>query len=488
MVPDNTMQPIFVTVVERSLDAAFDRTRELTLEAGVELRVDGFDRAPSAGELVSFRQQVPHQLMYTRRSDGSPGASAGELLAALDAGFDYADVEIDPERPLVPDALRFHAARLILSHHDYESTPIDLDGIAARLGAAGKFKIAVTPRSLEDNLRLLTCQRRHAGQAAIFGMGAEGLYSRTMSPSFGGIVAFAAPSEHAIGAPGQLPVARMQAIVPPPLSPEPQRMFAIAGSPVAHSLSPQIHNAIFRSHGARAIYGYIDPGNFDEVIEAMRAKKEFAPDGISVTSPFKERAYELMSHAGADLSPHAVVSCAVNTILRRDDGGFAAANTDVDGMLLLLRSVRSVNDHRPVLIVGAGGTARAAAVAVRELSLTGFIANRTVETAEAVGRIAGFDPIELSAAGALDPSIVIDTLPASAGWSAYDLVRRAGATLISADYSVGRSELAALRSDGFRVLDGRDLLRAQAAPQSRMFLEACGIRLAGLPEIPEVAC
>lgn len=478
MVPEDRMQRIYLTIIETTLDRALERIASVPDGAfGVELRVDAFQSPPSPRELLAFRERVPRSLIYTRRTSSSPkAATATELLAALGAGFDYADVEVNPLAPAISDELLSFRDRLLLSHHDYDRLPAGVHVLAQRLAALGRFKIAASPRTLEENFVLLRLQREYGSRASIFGMGERGLYSRTLSPFFGGKPAFAAASTDTAGAPGQLTLEKMVSIIgegAPDVPPA--HLFAIAGKPVMHSQSPAIHNEAFRKHGVDAAYGLLQTDSIDEVITAMAEGIDMAPRGISVTAPFKESALERLQSAGARVSSRAIEAGAVNTVVRGSDGGIFGDNTDVSGFVELLRRSRvSVDDSRPVLIVGAGGTARAAAVAVRTLGLRGVIANRSPERAAAVALATGLDSIDWTDMRAVNPSVLIDTVPSSAGWSSADLVLRSRSHLITADYSAARAEHDDLRREGIVVFEGLDLLRAQAEEQSRIFLAACG--------------
>src|SRR5207245_10713061 len=129
---------------------------------------------------------------------------------------------------------------------DFEGIP-DLQPLIDAMTAFGcaHTKIAVTPQTLRENEELLAAIRPGL---AIFGMGERGLYSRILAPFFGSELFFAGNV-----APGQLSLELAVAIYGDRRGiSEPEKIFAIAGNPAGHSLSPSIHNPLFRKAGVSA--------------------------------------------------------------------------------------------------------------------------------------------------------------------------------------------------------------------------------------------
>ena len=163
------------------------------------------------------------------------------------------------------------------------------------------------------------------------------------------------------------------------------RVAAVIGSPVSHSRSPAIHNAAFAALGLDWVYVAFEvaPGRGADAVAAVRA---LALAGLSVTMPHKLD----VAAAVDELSPAAAALGAVNTVVPLPDGRVAGHNTDGDGFVDSLRAggVDPVGMH--VVLLGAGGAARAVAVALaaagaREVT----VVNRTAERAGEVARLAG---------------------------------------------------------------------------------------------------
>ena len=176
--------------------------------------------------------------------------------------------------------------------------------------------------------------------------------------------------------------------------------FALIGHPVAGSLSPRLFKA---AYGGRYPYDLIDEPAFEAAWERFLA----GYDGINVTAPFKQDAFANVSR----LTPDALATGAVNLVVRngQETVGY---NTDVEGVLGAVRETGlSVSD---ALIVGAGGAARAAAVAALRLGCRVTITNRTLSKADELAYSLGCEAVSLAHMGSLTPDLVIYTLPGSA--------------------------------------------------------------------------
>lgn len=440
--------------------------------AGVEVRVDAFDASGRrAFAPAALRSSSTRPMIYTRRS-GEAGASltVEELRAALDAGFELVDVEAGK---ISPEALVPHLDRIILSHHDYESVP-PLDQMIDELTGSGArlIKIAVTPASFEEDRAVLECLRRRAGAGnlTLFGMGRNGLYSRTLAPFLGSQLSFAAVDESRAAAPGQLPIDRASAIWDAVPSTAPEHLFAVAGNPAMHSQSPRIHNARFREAGIPAAYGIIETDSLDDVLEAMERRLPCAPAGLSVTAPFKTDLLAEGIRRGWTISERAMRIGSGNALV--DQGrSFFVDNTDVLGFT---RALDRCPGGSRVAVIGAGGTGRAAAFAASDRGFEVTIFNRTVARAEDLAQL-----VRGSARSPENPEdicfdVVIDTVPAEAAGSLpLRLIRESG-YLIRAAYDGSTAIEDAARARGIDVFGALDLLEAQAEEQSRLFLEIAG--------------
>lgn len=149
-------------------------------------------------------------------------------------------------------------------------------------------------------------------------------------------------------------------------------LYGIIGHPVRHSLSPNMHNAAFRYMGIKAVYLAFDVTDLDAAVRGVRG---LGVSGLSVTIPWKEDILKLLD----EIDPVADKIGAVNTVCNKN-GRLIGYNTDWNGAVRALTAVGCVQDKR-VLVLGAGGSARAVTAGLREKGAHVLVANRTVSKA-----------------------------------------------------------------------------------------------------------
>jgi len=156
------------------------------------------------------------------------------------------------------------------------------------------------------------------------------------------------------------------------------KITGIIGYPVRHSLSPQMHNRAFQALGLNYCYVPMEvhPKDLKEAIFGLRA---LGFVGINVTVPHKEAVIGFLD----ELSEEAKFIGAVNTI-KFEQGKMKGFNTDAEGFLTSLEEEKIVIKNKEVLLVGAGGAAKAVAFAIGNLCNKLYIYNRTREKAEAI--------------------------------------------------------------------------------------------------------
>jgi len=186
--------------------------------------------------------------------------------------------------------------------------------------------------------------------------------------------------------------------------------FAVIGNPVAHSLSPDIHQAFARQFGIRLSYEKIlaEPDTFQQVVERFFAD---GGKGLNITTPFKSLAVECIDKC----SLMAKASNSVNTIYKNDDGELVGETTDGRGWLTDIRRLKIQLQDKNILVIGAGGAARILINTLLEESIQSLhVCNRTVERAQQL-----VNSQKLSASG-LDGipetcwDLIVNTL--SGGW------------------------------------------------------------------------
>jgi shikimate dehydrogenase len=171
------------------------------------------------------------------------------------------------------------------------------------------------------------------------------------------------------------------------------QVVGIIGDPVAHSLSPAMHNAAFRALKLDFAYVafHVRPAQVRQALAGIRA---LGIVGVNVTVPHKERVIRWLD----TISPTALRAGAVNSIVNRN-GRLHGENTDVTGFLHALRDLRFQIRGCRALVVGAGGVARAVLTALAEGKAAEVtVANRTVARARRLARICRAPGLQTSAA------------------------------------------------------------------------------------------
>ncbi len=382
----------------------------------VELRLDAI-QAPDLPRLLA-RPPCPLILTCRPRREGGlydgPEQPRLELLRqAARLGADYIDVEHDAFQALGPVA----PAKRIVSYHNFKETPADLEAIYTRLARLGAdvVKLAVTANHILDTVPVLRLLRAARVPTIALSMGPRGLLTRILAPKFGAFLTYASFDEpvchgrscpavpppgspppaplkpgdersespghpQSEAGPGQLPLADMLNLYRVHRIGRATRVFGVIADPVAHSLSPRIHNAAFADAGLDAVYLPLwvegDPAAF------VRAMREFAFDGYSVTIPHKQEVMAAMD----DLAPLARRIGAVNTVVRRPDGSLFGTNTDISAGIASIEAVvgKGWLRGKRALLLGAGGLGRAMAFALADAGALLTITDIDMKRAESL--------------------------------------------------------------------------------------------------------
>jgi shikimate dehydrogenase len=246
------------------------------------------------------------------------------------------------------------------------------------------------------------------------------------------------------------------------------RRLGVLGWPVAHSRSPAMHNAALRALGMEDWHYQSLPVPAEMFTETVRALGQAGFVGANVTIPPKQAALALADRS----SDVARAIGAANTLTFAADGTISAENTDAPGLIAALGRLDGLPAHPSALILGAGGSARAAVWALREAGarevsiwnrtperaaeLAGELGARTVDWPERADLLINCTSVGLERSasepeGLNQLGLTFDQV----GEYSYvvDMVYRSGVTQL----------LAAAREHGARTLDGLEILVAQGA-------------------------
>lgn len=326
-------------------------------------------------------------VIATCRRAASGGKFRGSIASQLDvlskaaaAGFQLVDVELQTAlkcKPAQIEKLRSRAA-LILSFHDFRGTKKLEETLEKMLAyPADYYKVVSTATTLSDNVAMIKFLGREGDRHSLVGMcmGEQGIISRVLGVRAGSVFTFASAGAGQETAPGQVSAQELRSVYRIEQVDVATRVYGVVGDPIAHSLSPAIMNAAFRRENVNAVYLKLHAKTLKDLLTCV---KEIPIHGLSITMPYKE---DIVAHLdNADSHTNKVGAC--NTVVRAQDGKLYGFNTDTAGVIRPLERRLSTIEAARVLVIGAGGAARAAVFALKERGAEVYILNRSAAHAK----------------------------------------------------------------------------------------------------------
>ncbi len=437
----------------------------------VEFRLDAL-RHPTARDLRRLASALGPRAIATLRSPGQGGFHGLDrstrhalLVEACRLPFRFVDAELATDAERLEEYAKVAKSRakdLIVSHHfEAPAPPEEVGEILDACLAQGRVgKVAVPTVSVGDAMALVDlARRRSSSRFVLIGTGPFGTLTRALAADEGQEIQYAVGNRET--APGQfaletaLRVRTKDAFV-----------LGLLGHPLAHSLSPTIHEAALQALHLHGVYLPFD------IAEASLEPFLAAADGLhvrglNVTVPYKGTVAEMMDELDGD----AEALEAVNTVVLHE-GWAKGHNTDTFGFRMSLRSLGLRLGERRALVAGAGGAARAVVHVLLREGAKVTVTNRTPARAEALAdafdeSIEALAPEETPRKGPWD--LLVNATPVgSLGMDAalpvpeavlartafvYDLVYNPSETVL----------LAAARRLGVRGTNGLAMLLQQAA-------------------------
>src|SRR5215469_5569919 len=359
----------------------------------LEFRLDYLEKPlaalPKLKTFLAERSEVTAVATCRRASAGGKfkGKIADELeilQKAATSGFHLVDVELQTAEAIKAAELekrRARGAALIISYHDFAATK-DLDGIFERIRPYEPefIKIVSTAKNLADNVTMMRFLERTRDMANVIGicMGEQGIISRVLGLRAGSIFTFAAAHVGEETGPGQISVRTLVETYRIDQLDVATKVYGVAGNPIKHSLSPLMMNTAFRRETVNAVFLALQTAKLTDLLTLVR---EVPISGLAVTMPLKE---EILKHLEkTDPLSEKVGAC--NTVVRSQDGKLYGFNTDVSAIVRPLERRLQLKGAK-VLVMGAGGAARAAVFGLKEKGAEIFILNRTAEDGQKLAR------------------------------------------------------------------------------------------------------
>ena len=362
----------------------------------LEFRIDSVAKpasavAPIAKFLATHRDLAAIATCRRKPHGGGFDGTLAEELAILThaakAGFDLLDLEIESAEECSPaefEALRDTGAPLMISFHDFHSAA-DPEAAFQRIQRFSPdfVKIVNTARTLKDSLNLLHWITERSGEAQIVGiaMGEAGIVSRILSLRAGSDFTFAAANNGQPTAQGQLTARTLKDLYHIEQIDKATRIYGVAGNPISHSLSPLMQNTAFRRERINAVYLPLKTESIEDLLTLAR---ELPLSGMSVTMPLKQL---VLPHL-ANVDPLTAKLGACNTIRLGADHKLYGFNTDVAGIIRPLEKRMHLKDRR-ILVLGAGGAARAAVYGLTDKGAKVVVWSRKESSARELAESAG---------------------------------------------------------------------------------------------------
>ena len=387
----------------------------------LEFRLDYLPRpALALAKVKQFTEDYPHLMVIaTCRRTASGGKFKGSVASQLDllgkaaaAGCQFIDLELQSAARCKPEQLlrvRSRAA-LILSFHDFRATK-KLDATLAKMVAisADYYKIVTTATTLYDNVVMMKFLEKNSDKHSLIGlcMGEQGIISRVLGVRAGSVFTFAAVSEEQKTAPGQVTAQELRGTYRIEQVDAATRVYGVAGDPVGQSLSPAVMNAALRRETVNGVYLALHAKTLKDLLACVR---DIPIHGVSVTMPYKQ---DVVRHLdNTDSYTNKIGAC--NTIVRAQDGKLYGFNTDTAGVIRPLQQ-RIFLEQAKILVLGAGGAARAAIFALKERGAEVYILARTAAQAQKLARQAKARSVKRADLKKLSFDVIINATPVGMG-------------------------------------------------------------------------
>jgi 3-dehydroquinate dehydratase/shikimate dehydrogenase len=343
---------------------------------------------------------------------GSAAAQLELLTKAAATGFQLVDLELQSAEILKAAELTELKDKVgvILSYHDFKATK-KLEDIFAGMKKypADFYKVVSTATTLYDNVQMMKFLQAHSAQYEMVGlcMGEQGIISRVLGVRAGSIFTFGSATRGEETAPGQATAADLRDTYRIEMVDAATQVYGVAGDPVSHSMSPIMMNTAFRRETVNAVYLTLHAKTLKDLLSCVN---DIPLRGLSITMPYKQDIVDVL--ANSDALTRQIGAC--NTVVRAQDGKLYGFNTDVAGIVVPLEQRITLSGAK-VLIVGAGGVARAAAFGLKNKGAEVFITNRTPEHGQTLARQAKAKYMKRADVAKSSFDVIINATPVGMG-------------------------------------------------------------------------
>lgn len=443
-----------------------------------ELRMDYIRRSVDLSRLLKDRP-TPVVVTCRRPEDGGRWMRTEEermmlLRSAIAMGVEYVDLEADTALKIP----RYGKTKRIVSHHDFNGTPEDLESLHATLakGDADIVKIAAQANSFADVTRIIDLMKNSKIPTIGISMGEFGTPSRILAMRYGAPFSYCAISSERKVAPGQLSFQQMRDIYRADSITPQTKLFGVVADPVAHSYSPLIHNAAFQAH--ELDYRYLPFRVSEEDLSYfIRWCQEEKIGGLSVTIPHKETIFPMLTQA--ESAAQGIGAC--NTVVFAD-GQTIGYNTDYRAAMDCITEAftRMKGSENPfpqatALLLGSGGVSRAIGYGLAQRGTQIVVTSRNTTTTEELAKHLNGKPCAWDERHMVTADILVNGTPTGMfpdlNSTPYDTTKLEGNTLVfDTIYNPEQTLfIKGAKSTGCPIVTGLQMFVRQAAYQYLLF-------------------
>ncbi|MBM4053188.1 MAG: shikimate dehydrogenase [Planctomycetes bacterium] len=386
----------------------------------VELRIDYI----SDVNLPQIMEKRTKPVIVTNRPlreggkfNGSEEERFSLLKQAIQLQADYVDIEHDSiqgVKKTINSLLTSSKTKIIVSYHNFKETPGNLSEIYNTLFQSGAdiVKIVTHANTITDTIKVYRLLQQLKTPTISFCMGEYGIISRILYKVFGSYLTFASLQKGKESAPGQITIEELLNKYNVKNQNKHTAVYGLIGNPVSHSISPIIHNALFREMGMNCIYV---PFKVDKIDAFITEFKKLNVMGYSVTIPHKESVLPCLD----DVDPIIKKIGAVNTVVNKNNR-LIGYNTDLEAAISTLTdlvnisgpaSTESYFKNKKIAIVGAGGVARTIAFGLKRYGADITLMSRNSARTQSLAREVGCSFANMDGLQNLQTEILINATP-----------------------------------------------------------------------------
>ena len=381
---------ICIPITAKTIDEAIIELKEAEkLVDLIELRID-YIKDIDKNKLNKLLENRNKKVIVTCISKDSNGNFEGNeedridlLKSAIELNSDFIDIEIDVDKNAIKSIIdNKNKTKIIVSYHNFKETPDseELNKIYNEIKKLNPdlIKIVTNANSINDNFRIFNLLSGK-NELIAFCMGLRGQISRILAPKYGSKITFASLKENKESAVGQISIEEMKNVYNIDMINNETKVLGVVGEFAENSMSKYMHNAAFKENNLNFVYMPFKVRK-EELKEFIKNLREFDFKGSSITIPHKVNITKCID----EIDETAKKIGAVNTIVNKN-GKLIGFNTDYYGAVQASKEKTQLSNKK-ILVIGAGGGARAVIYGLKKENAQITITNRTISKAESLAK------------------------------------------------------------------------------------------------------